>query len=155
ADAHPHDILLCIGTGKAFSDPERLRYDAKEFFLKTPEEMAEVFKDFPDALKNTMRIAERCNVTLADNENHLPDFDVPAGFTLDDYFDHVAREGFAERLPRLKALALSGALRHTIDEYERRLSYELEMIKKMKYPGYFLIVWDFIRYAREKGIPVG
>jgi DNA polymerase III subunit alpha len=155
ADAHPHDILLCIGTAKAFSDPKRLRYDAKQFFLKTADEMAEVFKDYPDALANTMRIAERCNVKLAEGENFLPDFDVPIGFTVDSYFEHVAREGFAQRLPRLQQLAASGALRHTIDEYERRLTYELDMIKMMKYPGYFLIVWDFIRHAREKGIPVG
>jgi DNA polymerase-3 subunit alpha len=155
ADAHPHDILLCIGTGKAFSDPKRLRYDAKQFFLKTPAEMAEVFKDFPDALKNTMRIAERCDVTLEEGKNYLPNFDVPAGFTLDEYFEHVTRQGFQDRLARLRHLAAAGTLRHTIDEYERRLSYELEMIKKMEYPGYFLIVWDFIRYAREQGIPVG
>jgi DNA polymerase III subunit alpha len=155
ADAHPHDILLCIGTAKAFSDPKRLRYDAKQFFLKTAEEMAEVFKDYPEAVANTIRIAERCNVKIAEGENFLPDFDVPIGFTVDTYFDHVAREGFAQRLPRLKELALKGTLRHTVDEYERRLSYELDMIKKMKYPGYFLIVWDFIRHAREKGIPVG
>jgi DNA polymerase-3 subunit alpha len=155
ADAHPHDVLLCIGTGKAFSDPKRLRYDAKQFFLKTPEEMAEVFKDFPDALANTMRIAERCNVVLPKGENHLPDFEVPAGFTLDAYFEHMVREGFAQRLPRLRQLAASGSLRHTIDEYERRLSYEIDVITQMKYPGYFLIVWDFIRYAREHGIPVG
>ena len=155
ADAHPHDILLCIGTAKAFSDPKRLRYDAKQFFLKTAEEMAEVFKDYPDALSNTMRIAERCNVKIAEGENFLPDFDVPIGFTVDSYFEKVARDGFEQRLPRLKQLALAGTLRHTIDEYERRLSYELDMIKMMKYPGYFLIVWDFIRYAREKGIPVG
>jgi DNA polymerase III subunit alpha len=155
ADAHPHDILLCIGTGKAFSDPKRLRYDAKQFFLKTADEMAEVFKDHPDALANTMRIAERCHVTIPSGENFLPDFDVPPGFTVDTYFEHVAREGFAERLPKLRQLALTGALRHTIDEYERRLTYELDMIEQMKYPGYFLIVWDFIRYAREQGIPVG
>jgi DNA polymerase-3 subunit alpha len=154
-DAHPHDVLLCIGTGKAFSDPKRLRYDAKQFFLKSAEEMAEVFKDFPDALTNTMRIAERCNVTLAEGENFLPNFDVPPPFTLDDYFEHVVRAGFNERLPRLQHLAGTGALRHTIDEYDRRLSYEIDMIKQMKYPGYFLIVWDFIRYARERGIPVG
>ena len=134
-DAHPHDILLCIGTGKAFSDPKRLRYDAKQFFLKTADEMAETFKDYPDALANTMRIAERCNVKIAEGENFLPDFDVPPGYTVDTYFDKVARDGFAERLPRLKQLALDGTLRHTIDEYERRLTYELEMIKKMKYPG--------------------
>jgi DNA polymerase-3 subunit alpha len=155
ADAHPHDVLLCIGTGKAFSDPKRLRYDARQFFLKTPAEMAEAFKDFPEALANTMRIAERCRVDLEQGKNYLPNFDVPAGFTLDGYFEHVAREGFVERLPRLRQLAAAGRLRHTIEEYERRLSYELEMIKRMEYPGYFLIVWDFIRYAREQGIPVG
>jgi DNA polymerase-3 subunit alpha len=155
ADAHPHDILLCIGTAKAFSDPKRLRYDAKQFFLKTAEEMADVFKDHPDAVANTMRIAERCNVKIAEGENFLPDFDVPIGFTVDSYFEKVARDGFNHRLPRLKQLALEGTLRHTIDEYERRLTYELDMIKMMKYPGYFLIVWDFIRHAREQGIPVG
>jgi DNA polymerase III subunit alpha len=155
ADCHPHDILLCIGTGKAFSDPKRLRYDARQFFLKTADEMAEVFKDFPDALQQTMRIAERCNVRLESGKNYLPNFDVPPGFTIDDYFEHVARDGFAQRLPRLKQLAASGALRHNIEEYESRLSYEIDMIKMMKYPGYFLIVWDFIRYSREQGIPVG
>jgi len=155
SDAHAHDVLLCIGTGKGFNDPKRLRYDAKQFFLKTAEEMAETFKDYPDALANTVRIGERCNVKLGSGENYLPDFDVPPGFTVDSYFDHVSREGFAARLPRLQQLQAQGLLRHTIDEYERRLSYELEMIKTMKYPGYFLIVWDFIRYAREQGIPVG
>src|SRR5437762_3050505 len=155
ADHHAHDVLLCIGTGKGFTDPKRLRYDAKQFFLKSAEEMAEVFKDFPDALANTVRIAERCNVRIAEGENYLPNFDVPPGFTLDEYFERVAREGFRERLTRLKQLASTGALRHTIDEYERRLSYEIDMIKTMKYPGYFLIVWDFIRYAREQRIPVG
>jgi DNA polymerase-3 subunit alpha len=154
-DAHPHDVLLCIGTGKAFSDTKRLRYEAKQFFLKTPEEMAIVFKDFPQAVANTWRIAERCNVVLPKGESHLPNFDVPAGYTLDDYFEHMVREGFKERLSRLQQLGASGALRHTVDEYERRLSYEIDVIKQMKYPGYFLIVWDFIRYAREQGIPVG
>ena len=155
ADAHPHDVLLCIGTGKAFSDPKRLRYDAKQFFLKTAAEMAEVFRDHPGALANTLAIAERCNVLLPQGENFLPDFDVPPGFTLNDYFEHVARAGFAERLPRLQQLASAGTLRYTIDEYERRLAYELDMIKQMNYAGYFLIVWDFIRFAREQGIPVG
>src|SRR5438067_748650 len=154
-DAHPHDILLCIGTGKAFSDPKRLRYEARQFFLKSPDQMADAFRDHPDALANTVRIAERCHVTLPEGENYLPNFDVPVGFTLDEYFEHVVRQGFSERLPRLKQLAASASLRHTIDEYERRLSYEIDMIKQMKYPGYFLIVWDFIRYAREQRIPVG
>src|SRR3982751_1689187 len=155
SDHHPHDVLLCIGTGKGFNDPKRLRYDAKQFFLKTAEEMAEVFTDHPGALANTMRIAERCNVTLAEGENYLPNFDVPPGFSVDSYFEHVARAGFPERLTRLRQLQAAGILRHTVDEYETRLAYEIEMIKKMKYPGYFLIVWDFIRYAREQGIPVG
>ena len=154
-DAHPHDILLCIGTGKAFSDPKRLRYEATQFFLKTPQEMAAAFGEFPEALLNTVRIAERCHVVLPDTENHLPNFDVPPPYTLDEYFEHVAREGFARRLPRLQELAAAGALRHAIGEYEGRLSYEIAMIKQMKYAGYFLIVWDFIRHARDLGIPVG
>ena len=80
---------------------------------------------------------------------------MPEGFTLDAYFEHVARQGFAERLVRLRQLAEEGKLRHAITDYEQRLVYEIEMIKRMGYPGYFLIVWDFIRYAREQGIPVG
>jgi DNA polymerase-3 subunit alpha len=155
SDHHPHDVLLCIGTGKGYNDPKRLRYEAKQFFLKTAEEMAEAFKEYPAALATTLEIAERCDVTLAEGQNYLPNFEVPAPFTLDDYFEHVVREGFAQRLERLRHLQATGALRHTVDEYERRLTYEIEMIKTMKYPGYFLIVWDFIRYAREQGIPVG
>nr|MBA3296284.1 DNA polymerase III subunit alpha [Acidobacteriota bacterium] len=155
SDYKPHDILLCIGTGKTVNDTERLRYHGDQFYLKTPEEMAKVFGDFPEAMANTVRIAERCNVDLSGTVNHLPNFDVPAGFTLDDYFEHVVRQGFEMRLARLKELALKGILKHTIDEYERRLAYEIDMIKQMKYPGYFLITWDFIRHAREKGIPVG
>ena len=155
SDFKPHDILLCIGTGKGVNDTERLRYHGDQFYLKTAEEMATVFQDYPEALANTVRIAERCHVDLSSTANYLPNFDVPAGFTLDEYFEKVVRDGFEQRLPRLQELAARGALEHTIDEYERRLSYEVEMIKQMKYPGYFLIVWDFIRYAREQGIPVG
>jgi DNA polymerase-3 subunit alpha len=154
-DFKPHDILLCIGTGKTVNDTERLKYHGDQFYLKTAEEMAHVFPDFPEARANTLRIAERCHVDLSGTVNHLPNFDVPAGFTLDGYFEHVVRDGFEQRLPRLKHLALRGALTHTIDEYERRLTYEIEMIKQMEYPGYFMIVWDFIRYAREQNIPVG
>ncbi len=155
SDYKPHDILLCIGTGKTVNDAERLRYHGDQFYLKTAEEMAAVFADFPEALANTVRIAERCNVDLSGTVNHLPNCDVPADFTLDGYFEHVVREGVRARLPRLQELAARGVLQHTIGEYERRLTYEVEMIKQMKYPGYFLIVWDFIRYAREHGIPVG
>ena len=155
SDYKPHDILLCIGTGKTVNDADRLRYHGDQFYLKTAEEMAAIFGDYPEALANTLRIAERCQVDLTSTENSLPNFDVPEGFTLEGYFEHVVRQGFEMRLPRLKELASAGALQHTIDEYERRLTYEVEMIKKMQYPGYFLIVWDFIRYAREQGIPVG
>ena len=155
SDFKPHDVLLCIGTGKSVNDTERLRYHGDQFYLKTAGEMAQVFADFPAALQATVRIAERCDVDLSGTVNHLPNFDVPDGFTLDAYFEHIVKDGFVKRLPRLKELAARGALKHTIDEYERRLTYEIEMIKQMKYPGYFLITWDFIRYAREHGIPVG
>src|SRR5436853_593866 len=154
-DHQPHDILLCIGTGKTVNDAQRMRYHGDQFFLKTPEQMGVVFGDVPDGLKNTLLIAERCNVTIPKGVNHLPTFGVPDGFTIDSYFEHIARDGFAQRLPRLQELAAAGRLHHTIDEYERRLDYEIEMIKKMGFPGYLLIVWDFIRYAREEHIPVG
>src|SRR5262245_11505077 len=154
-DYQPHDILLCIGTGKTVNDAQRLRYTGDQFFLKTADQMAAVFKDYPEALKHTLLVAERCNVTIPKGQNHLPSFGVPEGSTLDQYFEHVAREGFAQRLPRLTQLASSGRLRHSIDEYEKRLDYEIAMIHQMGYAGYFLIVWDFIRYARDEGIPVG
>ncbi len=135
SDYKPHDILLCIGTGKGVNDTERLRYHGDQFYLKTPQEMAAIFGDFPEALANSVRIAERCHVDLSASSNHLPNFDVPPGFTLDGYFEHVVRQGFEDRLVRLKELASRGVLKHTIDEYERRLTYEIEMIKQMKYPG--------------------
>ncbi|HVL69642.1 MAG TPA: DNA polymerase III subunit alpha, partial [Vicinamibacterales bacterium] len=155
SDFKPHDILLCIGTGKTVNDAERLKYHGDQFYLKTADEMRQVFGDFPEAIANTVRIAERCQVDLSGTVNHLPNFDVPEGFTLDEYFEHIVREGFKARLPRLKELQAKGLLKHTIDEYERRLTYEIDMIKQMQYPGYFCITWDFIRYAREQGIPVG
>jgi len=154
-DQRPHDILLCIGTGKNISDERRLRYHGDQFFLKTAEEMARVFGDHPDALANTMRIAERCNVTLPKGAAHLPDFQVPPEYTVDTYFEEVVRRGFTGRRARLAALEARGELRGTVADYEQRLAYEIAMIQQMKYSGYFLIVWDFIRYARERDIPVG
>jgi DNA polymerase-3 subunit alpha len=155
-DHVPHDVLLCIGTGRTVHDEDRLRYHGDQFYLKTHDEMAAVFgTEFPEALANTVRIAERCDVDLSGAENHLPNFAVPGGFTVDEYFEHQVRLGFTERLERLRQLAAAGSLRHSIEDYELRLAYEIEMIKRMRYPGYFLIVWDFIRYAREQGIPVG
>ncbi|HEX8027906.1 MAG TPA: DNA polymerase III subunit alpha, partial [Vicinamibacterales bacterium] len=154
-DHKPHDILLCIGTGKSVNDSNRLKYHGDQFFLKTAAQMAEVFGDYPEAMQNTLLIAERCNVTIPSGENHLPKFAVPDGFTLDDYFEHVCRQGYAVRMERLRQLEAEGKLRHTLAQYDERLSYEIAMIKKMGYPGYFMIVWDFIRYARDHGIPVG
>jgi DNA polymerase-3 subunit alpha len=154
-DSKPHDLLLCIGTGKSVHDEKRLRYHGDQFFLKTAEQMAKVFGDYPEAMRNTLAIAERCNVTIPSGTLHVPKFEVPSGYTLDDYFEHVSRQGYAERLPRLRQLAADGKLRHSLEEYEARLDYEIAMIKRMGYTGYFMIVWDFIRYAREHGIPVG
>jgi DNA polymerase-3 subunit alpha len=154
-DQSAHDVLLCIGTGKSVSDEKRLKYFGDQFFLKSPEEMAAVFGDYPDALKNTLAVAERCNVTLARGGAHLPNFAVPPGYTVETYFEHVVRQGFAERLARLREREARGELRRPIADYEARLNYEIDLIKRMKYPGYFLIVWDFIRYAREHRIPVG
>jgi DNA polymerase-3 subunit alpha len=154
-DARAHDILLCIGTGKTVNDRERMRYHGDQFYLKTAEEMAAVFGEFPEALANTVRIAERCDVDLGDTDNQLPVFEVPAGSTLDGYFEQTVREGLARRMPRLRARAGQGLLRHPVEDYAARLDYEIDIIKRMRYPGYFLIVWDFIRHAKEQGIPVG
>ncbi|MEE2637106.1 MAG: DNA polymerase III subunit alpha, partial [Acidobacteriota bacterium] len=154
-DHRPHDVLLCIGTGKNVSDEQRLRYHGDQFYLKTGDEMRAVFGDWPQAMSNTVAIAERCDVDLATDENHLPNFDVPEPFTVEGYFEHVTRKGFEQRLETLRRRGDTGELKHPIDEYETRLAYEIDVIIKMRYPGYFLIVWDFIRYARERGIPVG
>jgi DNA polymerase-3 subunit alpha len=154
-DQHPHDVLLCIGTGKSVSDEKRLKYHGDQFFLKTDAEMRQVFGDFPDALSNTLRIAERCDVTIGSGEAHLPTFAVPAGHTAESYFDHIVRQGFADRLRHWRRMDEQGTLRHPLAEYEARLAFEIHMIIEMKYAGYFLIVWDFIRYTRERGIPVG
>ena len=154
-DHRPHDVLLCIGTGKNVNDEKRLRYHGDQFYLKTSEEMRAVFGDWPQALANTVAIAERCDVDLSNPGSHLPNFEVPEPYTLEGYFEHVTRTGFAERLVSWRALAAEGRLKHPIEAYEKRLAHEIEIIVKMRYPGYFLIVWDFIRYAREQGIPVG
>jgi DNA polymerase-3 subunit alpha len=154
-DVRPHDVLLCIGTGRTVNDAERMRYYGDQFYLKTPDEMAAVFGHLPDAMRNTVAIAERCNVDLSDTGPYLPNFQVPDPFTLDGYFEHVVRQGFEMRLARLEEMRAAGSLRHSIEEYRARLQYEIDVIRRMQYSGYFLITWDFIRYAREQGIPVG
>jgi len=155
ADARAQDVLLCIQTGKTVGDPNRMRFATQEFYFKTAREMAEVFRELPDALDRTVAIAERCSVRLEPVTNPFPQFQVPEGHTLESYFEQVVRQGFAERLPHLEALAKEGRLRHSLAEYEARLSDEIAMIQRMRFAGYFLIVWDFIRYARAQGVPVG
>src|SRR5580693_7413193 len=154
-DAHAQDVMLCIQTGKSIQDTNRMKFQGTDFYVKSHDEMFRVFKDAPDVLSRTLAIAERCSTRLEKVSNPFPHFDVPAGYTLDSYFEHVTREGFARRLEVLRGLANQGRLKRSIAEYEHRLERELSIIQQMKFPGYFLIVWDFIRYAKEHDIPVG
>ena len=154
-DANAHDALLCIQTGKGISDPTRMKFPNEEFYVKTPQEMWEIFAELPEALHNTDAVAERCNVVLNFEENHLPRFPVPGEQTLNDYFKHVVSDGFERRLAGLRAPSGEWQARHEEAEYRERLDYELSVIASMGFAGYFLIVWDFIRYAKEARIPVG
>jgi DNA polymerase-3 subunit alpha len=155
-DSHAHDVMLCVQTGAKVHDKERFRFDSDQFFVKSADEMAVMFKDSPDVLKRTQEIAERCNLKLAKVDNPFPEFAVPEGHTIDSYFEEVCREGFKKRLDTSIAhLAARGVLRAALHQYEARLDFEIGIIKQMKYAGYFLIVWDFIKYARDHGIPVG
>jgi DNA polymerase III subunit alpha len=154
-DAHAQEVLLCIQTGKTMSDEHRMKFATDQFYFKSAEEMARVFGEVPEALNRTVDIASRCNVKIERIPNPFPEFKVPAGHTPGSYFEKVVREGFAARVPGLERLAKAGALRNPLSEYERRLTSEIEMIKKMRYEGYFLIVWDFIHYARTQDVPVG
>jgi DNA polymerase III subunit alpha len=154
-DAHAQDVMLCIQTGKSIQDTNRMKFHGTDFFVKSHDEMLRVFPDLPQVLTRTLDIAERCNMKLEKISNPFPHFDVPPGFTLDSYFEHVSREGFRRRLDALRVLQDQGRLKHSLEEYEKRLAEELGIIQQMKFSGYFLIVWDFIRYAREKSIPVG
>src|SRR5437764_1113877 len=132
-----------------------MKFQGTGFYVKNHDEMYRVFKDTPDVLSRTLAIAERCNMRLEKVSNPFPHFEVPSGFTLDSYFEHVTREGFARRLETLRTLESQGRLKHSLTEYEHRLAWEVAMIQQMKFSGYLLIVWDFIRYARERSIPVG
>src|SRR5467141_3339181 len=154
-DAHAQDVMVCIQTGKSIQDANRMKFEGNQFFVKSHDEMYRVFKDAPSVLSRTLDIAERCNLTLEKISSPFPHFDVPAGFTLDTYFEHVTRQGFARRLEVLRGLSAQGRLKHPLSDYEQRLARELAIIQQMKFSGYFLIVWDFIRYARERNIPVG
>ena len=153
-DYDAHDVLLCISTGKTVDMVDRMRYETDQFYFKSPEEMYAIWKDIPEAMSNTVRIAERCDVKIMPIDT-LPPFDVPSGHNADSYFEKIAREGFAHRRVKLEALSAGGSLKHSISEYEDRLNSEIAMIRQMKFSSYFLIVWDLYRYAREQAIPVG
>ena len=154
-DAHAQDVMVCIQTGKSIQDVNRMKFQGTGFYVKSHDEMYRVFKDAPDVLSRTLAIAERCNLRLEKVSSPFPHFEVPAGYTLDSYFEHVTREGFARRLEMLRNLERQGRIKHSIADYEQRLSREISIIQQMQFSGYFLIVWDFIRYAKEQKIPVG
>jgi DNA polymerase-3 subunit alpha len=154
-DAHAQEVLLCIQTGKTMGDPNRMKFQTDQFYFKTAAEMAKVFGEIPEALRRTVDIAARCNVKVERIANPFPEFQVPTGHTPGSYFEKVVREGFASRVPYLERMAKAGALANSLAEYERRLTNEIQMIQKMRYEGYFLIVWDFIHYARTQDVPVG
>jgi len=155
-DSHAHDVMLCVQTGSKVHDKERFRFDGDQFFVKSADEMGRLFPDSPGVIERTMEIAERCNLELHKVDNPFPEFAVPVGHTIDSYFEEVCREGFKKRLETgVRQLAQRGVQRKTIDAYQTRLDYEIGIIKQMTYSGYFLIVWDFIKFARDNGIPVG
>ena len=142
-DASMQDVLLCIQTGRTVDEENRMKFETEEFYLKSEEELRQLFPGCEDAFENTVRIADRCNLEFTFHEYHLPSFPVPEGYTNEDYFRKICMDGFRERYenpPR---------------EYVDRLEYEIGVISRMGYVNYYLIVWDFIRYAKEQGIPVG
>ena len=158
-DARAHDVLLCIGSGKTVADTNRLRYPSPNFYVRSPEEMWRVFgAELPEALTRTVEIANRCELKLPENVNYLPNYPIPAseaGLSADDYFEKVVREGFERRRQVWDRQLSRNELKHPISDYQTRLTTEIAMIRQMGFPGYFLVVWDFVRYARERSIPVG
>jgi DNA polymerase III subunit alpha len=152
-DHKSHDALLCIQTGKTVKDTNRLRFSSETFYLKTPEEMKKAFSYIPDAISNTIKIAERCNLELDLGKYHLPNFPVPDNYTRESFMAEMARKGLEERFAEIDAVRGAGSIDR--GKYKERLEFEIQMIDKMGFAGYFLIVSDFIRYAKEHGIPVG
>ncbi|HKR63756.1 MAG TPA: DNA polymerase III subunit alpha [Thermoanaerobaculia bacterium] len=155
SDAFAHEVLLCIGTGKTLGDEKRMKFYSDDFYVKGPDEMRRVFKEHPQAAENTLRIAERINVSLDVKGYHLPNFPIPATTTLAEHFTKVTRAGLDKRLAAMAHLFAAKRKKHEPAEYFDRLERELEIIKKMGFEGYFLVVWDFIKYAKDNGIPVG
>ncbi len=148
-DAFAHEVLLCIGTGKTLGDERRLKFYSDDFYVKGPDEMERVFRAYPEAFANTARIAERVKTSLDTTGLHLPKFPVPKGMDASAYFEKVVRDGLQKRLSK------PAHRKHELQEYHDRLEKEIEIIKSMGFPGYFLVVWDFIKYAKDNGIPVG
>lgn len=142
-DARIQDVLLCIQTGKTVDDPNRMKFTGDEFYLKSEEELRQLFPNCDEAFDNTVKIAEMCNLEFVFNQYHLPSFPVPEGYTNEDYFRKLCNDGFRERYPSAP------------QDYIDRLEYEIGVISRMGYVNYYLIVWDFIRHAKESGIPVG
>ena len=142
-DWRAHDVLLCIQTGKTVNDENRMRYDGNCYHLKSPEEMYELFSYVPEAMENTMKIAERCNVEFVFHELKLPKYDVPEDCTAEEYLRKITYAGFESKYPNAD------------EELKKRLEYELGTIVKMGYVDYFLIVWDYIKFAKDNGITVG
>ena len=142
-DVKPHDILLCIQTGKKLADEDRMRYEGGQYYIKSEEEMRKLFPYAQEAIDNTQKIADRCNVEIVFGEKKLPKYDVPDGFTSWEYLNKLCYEGLERRYPG------------DDPKIRERLEYELSVIKRMGYVDYFLIVWDFIKYARDHGISVG
>ena len=147
-DARPHDVMLCLQTGKTLKDTNRLKFDTDQLYVKSTEEMVAACADLPEAVLNTCRIADQCDLQLSFDTSHLPQYHVPEGYTRESYLKKLAEEGLSERL-RLRPTGISK------EAYERRLIAELEVVISMGYAGYFLIVWDIIKFARSRGIPVG
>ena len=153
-DFEAHEARVCIHDGRTLHDPRRPRLYSEQQYLRTPEEMAALFEDIPEALENSVEIARRCNLELTLGENVLPEFPIPEGMTTSSYFTQQVQEGLERRL----AVILDGeseVQQEQRQRYQARLDHELEVINKMGFPGYFLIVADFIRWARENGVPVG
>jgi DNA polymerase-3 subunit alpha len=154
-DAESHEVLLCIQTNKKISDQDRIRFGTTEFYFKSGQEMAQLFREVPDAVENTARIASECEFSFPSHGYFLPQFKPPEGKTLQEYFEEVSRQGFEERMRGLVEKREKGLLSYSIEDYKDRLEREIKLIVKMGFEGYFLIVWDLIRMARANGIPVG
>ncbi|MGH9628783.1 MAG: DNA polymerase III subunit alpha, partial [Bryobacteraceae bacterium] len=154
-DARSHEIMLCIQTGKTMSDANRMKFATSEFYIKSAAEMLQIFGEIPESLTRTWDIAQRCQVKLEKVAEPFPRFEVPEGHSIDSYFEYVARSGFEKRNARLEALQAQGKLKCDLTEYAERLDREIRTIQQMKFSGYFLVVWDFIRFAKSRNIPVG